>query len=705
MSDEANVDRRATQQRQTIPFRPLKGIHKNVSTTGVPPGAFTDVEGFMPSEVGLVRRFTFTTAEVIFPEITRWDYLDSFINDDGSKVTYGIGDGKFYELAGSGFVERPNHYPNAQSVYTGPIAVTAGNQNVLGSAGTKWLSDGGIVRGDLIHVESSGEVLTVDSVTAEDTIRVFEIPATSAAASDYYIERLMKPAVEWAIKVVRLDRYLYICTGQNTIMIYDIDNPEFIYTWWEKSKILGIIGTGPGQHPVPTAPNFIPKVIEAFKDRIWTGNIYSDVETHLYPSRVSWTPILAPTYFYPELQYNDLVMIGGEIGSLNILGNFLMIYFEFGVQYGRETAIPGDVFPLAFDLVDTGRRGALQPNAVCSAVAGNFFVSTDNVYFIGSNLQTTPIADNVQTVMFRSGLLKTAYKIIAMTEADGLVVGASTYEGSYEQLWVFNYTTKEWTHLDISADLIATFAIGARYVFSDYPEGQIYSGATEDYGGPCNEQIWDTSRASSAPYYFTNYDVQNDDMSNGLAKEDPAGGNLIIDTTLVPIYGVIDSLGGDETRKSLLTEFTDCILIYGYTSGVVSSNRFFITTGKFIHSYLNDAPTDYDGTPAHCLMETGDLDLGIPDTYKTFYKVGMRLHERAPARLEFRIESSDDSGETWYAMGRLIVNANGKEGRCNFIHTGSASRFRITSTSESLAYIVTELTFDVRIRGHQFGDF
>lgn len=706
MSDEVEADRRATRSRQTIAMRPIRGIHRNVSTTAVPSGAFTDAQGYMPSELGLVRRFSFQTPGITFPDIIRWDYLDSFINDDGTKVTFGIGDGKFYELAGTGFIERPNHYPNINSTHpAGKLVVTVGSNIVAGDAGSDFLTDAGLIQGDKIHVLSSGEILTVDVVLSDTEIRVFEYPLTAAAASDYYIERLMYPAVEWAIKVVRLDRYLYICTGDNTIMIYDIDNPSYISTWWEKSRELGIIGTDPGQFPEPVDPNFFPKAIEVFKDRIWIGNIKSELNDKLYSSRVSWTPIFAPTYFLPESQYVDLVAVAGEIGSLNMLGNFLMVYFEFGVQFGRETAIPGDVFPLAFDVIETGKRGALQPNAVSSGVSGNFFVSTDNVYFIGSDLNTQSISDAVSEMMFSEDKIKTAYKLISLSEAEGLVVGASTYEGAFEELWVFNYTTKEWTRIEISADFIASFAIGSRQVYSDFPEGQIYSGATDEHGGPCNDGVWDTTRAASAPYYFTNYDTQVDDMSNGLAKDDPIGGTLTPGTTFVPIYGVINSLGDNESRYAELSDFTICDLTYGFTTGIVSSNKFFITTGKFIHVYDKVQPLDYDGSPANALIETGDLDLGIPDTYKTFYKVAMRLHNQAPDRIEYRLYSSDDSGITWYAMGRLVINAGGKEGRCNFIHTGSASRFRLVSVSPVSYYIITEITFDVRLRGRQFGDF
>jgi hypothetical protein len=710
MSDEqANVDRRATQTRQTIPFRPLLGMHQNVSSTLVPKGAFIDANGYMPSRLGLVRRFCFSPITYTFPNITRWDYLDAFINDDGSKVSYGIGDGKFYELAGTAFIERPNHYPNINTsdpTGAGRVSLTTGSVDVTGVS-THWLDEGCFIRGDMLNVEVSPGVYKayqINSTISNTQLTLYDASPDTIASAKYYVERIMKPAVEWAIKVVRLDRLLYICTGQNTIMIYDIDDASAVYTWLEYSKSLGIIGTGPGQYD-PQSPNFIPKAIEAFKDRIWTGNIESDFDNRLYPGRVSWTPILSPTIFLPETQYVDLVLISGEIGSLNILGNFLMAYFEFGVQYGRETAIPGDVFPLAFDHVETGRRGAVQPNAVISAVGGNFFASTDNIYFINGGLQVSSISDEVAITMFRKEVLKTSFKVMAMSEAEGLAVGASTYEEAFEDLWIYDYDTKEWTHVSLSADHLASFAIGSRLVFADYPAGQIYGGPTEDYVGPCNTTIWDTTRAASAPYYFTTYDVQHDDMSNGLAKEDPAGGNLGLASTLVPIYGVIDPILGEQSRYETLTAFTECKLVYGFTAGIVSSNRFFITNGAPIYVYDRGVDVDYDGSPVTCVFETGDLDMNLPDDYKTFYKIAMRIQAQAPARIVYKVRASDDSGVTWYAMGNLVINAGGKEGRCNFIHTGTASRFRLVSDSAVLPYIITELTIDVRIRGSQVADY
>lgn len=704
MSD-SQADRRSQKQKQTIPLRPLLGIHRDVSSTMVPAGAFTDVNGALPSDTGLIRRYGFRTVEVEFPEIVRWDYIGSFIDDNGVKITFGIGDGKFYELAGNGFTHRPNVYPNANTSDPGgtaTVTVTAGSQLIEGT-GTLWQDEGGFARGDKIYVDGGAESFTVDTVIDNDTIKIIEIPTTTYTDVSYYVERLMTPAADWVIQVVRLDRLLYIVTGKNTVMMYNIDDPDFIYTWWEMSIALGVITDAPDN------PNFIPKCISAFKDRIWTGNIFSDADSRWYTSRISWTPILSPTIFEPETQFNDLISVGGEISCLHPLGNYLMVYFEFGVQFGRETAIPGDTFPLAFDFVETSRRGVLQPDAVCSAVGGNFFVSTDNVYYIGQDLKNVPIAEEPKELMFRSALIKTRYKIQNFFEAEGLAVAASTSEGAYEEIWAFNFSTKEWTRFDVNADYVTVFALGSRLTYGDYEDGQIYSGPTDDYGGPCNNQIWDTTRSLTDPNYFTNYEVSpytGDDMSNGLAKNDPDGPDLTINTTMVPIYGIYDSASGiDESRLTLLTDFTDCGEIYGGSSVVSASDRFYITTGRFIHVFDAEQSLDYDGTPIPIMMETGDLDLGVPDTYKTFIKWALRLDEEAPAELAFLIETSDDSGITWYRMGTLYVYEGGKEGRCNFLHTGSATRFRLTSETESLSYTIVEMTMDVKLRGTQFGDF
>lgn len=641
MSTEQSPFGNEQRRRITVPFRPLnRGIVRNISPTLTPVGAFYNADGFYPADQGLTRRDAFTTLSLTFPDIVKWQYLDSFIDDLGVKITYGIGDGVLYELAGSSFSARPCEYA------AGTVTGVAGTKVItLDTAPTDTFKTiGSVVRGDKITITDTGEVYTVSTVT-DDIIVIFEGEIVTAfTTSAYKIERLLTPASDWTITTVRLDRYIVICTGKNPLMIYDIDKADLVRTFAEQA----IADSIPGISPNP----FIPKTIEVFNDRFWIGNVYSDDKARWYPSRISWSPILSPLALDPDALFRDEVTIGGEIGCIKSLGNLLAVYFEFGILYGRETSVPGDTLPLAFDKLETARRGVLQPGAVASARGGHFYVSTDNVYFLSEGLESTTLAEEPSEDMFRPSLLRTRYIAKNFISAQGIVIGASSKDDSIEELWLFNFSTRAWTKLSVSCDTFSSFALGSRLIYDEYPPNLLYG---DDY----------------TPY--------------------PPPQPILPPEPLPPGYSVWD--------------FTDEGIAYGAVTVVSEEESLFITTGKNIHGLDTSSTIDYAGQQIIVLIDTGDFDFGRPDNYKTLYKLGLRIDEQAPADIVFHIQGSLDSGLTWSDLGNLTIYQGGKEGKCNFLFTGSAPRLRLTSDSEVTSYTINELTLGVKGRGKQFADY
>jgi len=581
---------------KTIPLRPLKGIYRDISTTLIPTGGFYDVDGYIPDDSGIIRRFGFEELNVEFPDVDRWDHLSSFIDDQGVKITYGIAGGEFFVLAGQGFIPIPCEYPSTQFDPLSTVSISAGDRLVIGNSETHWLTEAGISRGDQLSI-NGGETFTITSVVDDKTLRIEQVPVSDGTDLGYKIKRMLTPAADWSIQTVRLDRTIFVVTGKNTVMVFDIDQNDGVYTYWELAKLKGIVLTSEPEHR-----NFIPKTIEVFKDRIWLGNIFSEKADRLYSYRITWTPILNPLDFLPDRQYTDLVQIGGEISALQTLGNLLMTYFEFGIQFGRETQIPGDVLPLAFDKVQTAVRGVLQPEAVASAMGGHFYVSTDNVYYIGQNLQVKSIGDNIKELLFRRELVKSRYAIKNFFEAEGILIGASTSEGSYEEIYGYNFGTQQWTRFQINADNISVFALGSRLTYMDYGENQIYGA---DPQNPCNNATWDTDRLPGTEYFET-YDVRYDDMSNGYGSPFlPAD---------VPFYAAKPE-EIDNRRITVPSDYTACLAIYGGSSSVSATNRFYITNGRFIYNFDSAMATEFNGDPILTLIETGDFDLDAIDVY------------------------------------------------------------------------------------------
>lgn len=657
----------AQRDRINIPLRPFtRGMILNVSPTMLPAGAVVDANGFIGSTSGLSRRGGMDVLDTFDPPpVSRYDYINSFINDDGTKTTYAIADGKFYELAGTTFLERPCEYTSADDTPTAStVSGTAGTTAVVGTDTTFNIRE--IATGDLITIDPSGAntTYTVDVVASDGlSVTVLESIEADFTAVDFTVQRLLYPAPEWQITVARIDRILYICTGTRPLLGYNIDFPD---------KVI----------PIDTERPFIPKTIMVFNDRLWCGNIFipsdfpsNTVPNRWYTNRVCWSTILpesgyAPTTIgavdiNPLRNFNDLIEIGGEISGLSPLGSYMAVFFEYGIQYGRETQVPGDTLPLAFDIIPSGRRGVLQPGAITSTKNGLFYVSTDNVYYLGINLQVLPMADAVDPELFRPQILNTRYKIENFNEVAGLIIGCGYNEDSYDEFWVFNLHTKAWTRFEYACSYFNTFTIGSRLTFSDYSDSQIFG--VEPPG-------------------------VNDDALGNILPESPILG------TQVPIQPPVD------LPQYALTAYTDSKAIFSGESSEQTNDRFYATVGADITVMGADLETDQDNAPVSCLIETGDFDFGRPDQNKTVYKMAMRIFNIALVNISYHIEGSLDSGVTWWDLGNMILYSGGKEGKCNFQFTGSAPRFRLTSNSVCPAYEIIEVTLDVKGRGKQFSD-
>jgi hypothetical protein len=129
-----------------------------------------------------------------------------------------------------------------------------------------------------------------------------------------------------------------------------------------------------------------------------------------------------------------------------------------------------------------------------------------------------------------------------------------------------------------------------------------------------------------------------------------------------------------------------------------STRRLFRGSGGYIWS-LSDSATSDEGTNIPGIIETGDMDLDMPDDDKTFMRLSVRLAERPSVQLTFTVTSSLDGGYTWTTQNVLVVPANHIEGRVDFVVSGSAARFRLSETSLSAPYEIIEMVLRVLKRG------
>jgi hypothetical protein len=110
------------------------------------------------------------------------------------------------------------------------------------------------------------------------------------------------------------------------------------------------------------------------------------------------------------------------------------------------------------------------------------------------------------------------------------------------------------------------------------------------------------------------------------------------------------------------------------------------------------------------VLETQDMDFGLPDTDKSVMSLGLRLMDDPDSTrtttVKFRVEGSTNRGKMWRYLGMLRIDADDDEDAITFRMTGPTIRFRISTGSVSYGttaacapWTILELTARIRARG------
>lgn len=167
----------------------------------------------------------------------------------------------------------------------------------------------------------------------------------------------------------------------------------------------------------------------------------------------------------------------------------------------------------------------------------------------------------------------------------------------------------------------------------------------------------------------------------------------IIDYTAGALYKDID-----PTLK-----FSDLDPSKRYVDFTISTYGGYLAATKENTIYVAEAGLDRDEDASiYFYVETGDIDLNIPDKQKTFTRLSARLANSITSDLPFILEGSTTQGGTWNTLGTLTINGNEHEGHCTFLYTGSAVRFRLSTESIVQSFVITEIMLDVVSRGLQY---
>jgi len=122
----------------------------------------------------------------------------------------------------------------------------------------------------------------------------------------------------------------------------------------------------------------------------------------------------------------------------------------------------------------------------------------------------------------------------------------------------------------------------------------------------------------------------------------------------------------------------------------------------YLMRYLPEFPTDR-GEPIRAVFESKDYDLDLPDTQKTWLRLGVKIdYILVPAQdIVFTVQVSANRGRRWVSAGYLRIRQGEDEGYASFLVTSSTLRFRLVSDALVTPYYISEIVLRAVGRGRE----
>lgn len=385
-----------------------------------------------------------------------------------------------------------------------------------------------------------------------------------------------------------------------------------------------------------TRSMFTAKTITYFKERLWFGNtVEPDGGGTLKPlTRIRWTDVLNWDVS-PLGNYSDQDYRSGPIQRLIGADTILLAFTSDAIYYGRQSNLVG--LPYAFYQLQTGNVSIAGPKAATGLLGGCLFVGPDDVYTIFMT-EAGPTLERVGLSVANrliGGAKELDMTTVKVDPLESRVVVATSEGGQYlDRLWFWNYKTKGWSFL--GADL-----------------------NTDGF----------TLQAISGANYVDQLLIDELDGSWDFDTNPYAG--LAFDALLRTSLGV-DVFAFDENGY-----------LYKFDPSVSNHS---------IHGLT---------VPVKTSLVTQDLDFDRPDDTKTFTELGLRMDDQMPDRsaaVSLLVEGSTDRGRSWRTLGTARFAVGDDEDKINFRLTGSAVRFRITSSDVVEPWTLLEMTLRARAR-------
>lgn len=514
------------------PIRPLLGMYRDLAPQAIPYGGNYTVSNFIVQPMGLLRRWAYTL-QAASQQIVIGDWIDiAYMRDTSGTVNQFLITTNFiYQITPSGFVIMPWLYT------TGTVAVSG---TAVTGSGTAWTTTvqgaTNATAGDYMSFGTSATMYKIASVDSATGITLATGAGTVIAGTAYKVYKSLNASfpylVDWFVAnqhlifVSRGAVPLYWTTGatslspwitrfpgsynDGTVTCAGTTTVTGTNTLWVTSGLVSSGGTiefnhDGTQHTIATVNSDTQITLTA------AGPTYTGVSYIIFPSSgvtyiratcgISYQGyvFLANTldnidgtkttriYFSTQLDmrdfsyptnYLDLPQFSGEIRRLKRLGNALLIYLDIAVIVALPTNMPEAPLDTT-TVLETNGNGLIGMKAVTSGINCHYAVFQDDIYMVTlQGVVPLDMAVRQDTIVKCQQL----WRVYAATDPNTFraVFGFPTTSNYMDNLWSYEYRTRQWSVEPTSTLMIASTLSDASVVWSDASLNVYWNDATMD---------------------------------------------------------------------------------------------------------------------------------------------------------------------------------------------------------------------------------
>jgi hypothetical protein len=386
-------------------------------------------------------------------------------------------------------------------------------------------------------------------------------------------------------------------------------------------KFEGTYAEAFGQHAADSDPDADyltgARTVLYFAGLLWLGGTH---EVGSDGSKfIRWSSLTDLTEF-PADQYIAFTRETSSVRKLSANEDIPIVYLENAIY----TGYPSDVNPFDFKRVELGSIALVGPRAIASAGGGQFFIASDNFYFLASGRQGTAqtvAATPIGTVVSNESLRRTSWslhkaQVIYDRNNELVYFVLPDAAGLIERTFIFSMQSKAWSFVDRPAGFFVAMCVIPRV-----DSASTWSSLSGTTWTDLNPTTWGafTTRTSLADVCAIATD------GTLYARSDGADDDLLI-------------LGRDAmpTAQSIQAE-----------------------------------------------VVTGDLDFGAPDADKVLTRIALQLEDSPrtarSANASFDLELSADSGRSWTPKGSIALEPGSDIDEAHFRFRASRMRLRLVS--------------------------